>query len=368
MANILDEDDVDAETLQAQVDMSMAFTENLVASWMKSSEGKLPSSKWRRQDEEKELEEYMRRPPRLGVGAAIPESTSAFGRDTAKLKNKLTGGAGKKRAREEEREVVVVPSDDEEESRAGAIRKKVKLDPFAKVSKPKEKKNKLKAELSPAKEHLVAVNVEENIKIEDVVPMEGQIEGEQETAAPPSSPKKKKKKKKHKVAGNSVVDLTVSPLSTFSKLAPDSVGSVPSSVKVQEESTVISRFLQGVKHLTRSLDISAFSAISVPSSPEKLASENKARTSVASAANVASSPEKTKPEPIDANSLPPSPAKHASKPTLISGVPLLNLDGPPIEVEEDATTSPKKKRKRKKHKKKKVLADTHVSGDAEEEG
>lgn len=58
-----DDDDMDLETFQAQIEMSMAYTQELVSSWMKSSKGRLTSSKSRR-DEEKELEEYMRRPPR----------------------------------------------------------------------------------------------------------------------------------------------------------------------------------------------------------------------------------------------------------------------------------------------------------------
>ncbi len=57
----MDEDGVDVETLQAQIDMSMAFTHNLVSGWMKTSKAKLPSS---RTHDGFELEEYMRRPPR----------------------------------------------------------------------------------------------------------------------------------------------------------------------------------------------------------------------------------------------------------------------------------------------------------------
>ena len=61
MADI-EEDGPDLETLQAQIDMSMAFTHNLVSGWMKSSKAKLPSSS--RLNDDQELEEYMRRPPR----------------------------------------------------------------------------------------------------------------------------------------------------------------------------------------------------------------------------------------------------------------------------------------------------------------
>lgn len=52
----------DLETLQAQIDMSMAFTHNIVSSWMKTSKAKLPSSSARNDD--RDLEEYMRKPAR----------------------------------------------------------------------------------------------------------------------------------------------------------------------------------------------------------------------------------------------------------------------------------------------------------------
>jgi len=55
-----DEDEIDTEALQAQIDLSMSFAENLVSSWVKTSR-KLPS---RSRDVEAELREYMRRPPR----------------------------------------------------------------------------------------------------------------------------------------------------------------------------------------------------------------------------------------------------------------------------------------------------------------
>lgn len=70
MATAADEDDIDAESLQAQIDMSMAFTQNLVSSWMSSSQGKLPASS-STGNEEKELEEYMRRPPRCDISSTM---------------------------------------------------------------------------------------------------------------------------------------------------------------------------------------------------------------------------------------------------------------------------------------------------------
>lgn len=71
---------------------------------------------------------------RLGVGAAVPDAISAS-RDTARLKGRLVG---KKRDRDEAGAIATWMGDeDEEESRAGAIKKKVKLDPF---DKSKQKK------------------------------------------------------------------------------------------------------------------------------------------------------------------------------------------------------------------------------------
>lgn len=131
------ENDVDAETLQAQVDMSLAFTQNLVSSWLKPKYGSGASSS-SRGNQEKELDELLKRPPRLGVGAPIPASTGVAGHEAMKLKGKLTG---KKRAREEEDVKMAEPSDDDGESRAGAIKKKARPDPFA----PKPKKQKANA-------------------------------------------------------------------------------------------------------------------------------------------------------------------------------------------------------------------------------
>lgn len=57
----VDEDSIDTETLQAQIDLSMSFAQNLVSSWIRPQ--RLPSSS-RRNDLEKEITEYIKRPPR----------------------------------------------------------------------------------------------------------------------------------------------------------------------------------------------------------------------------------------------------------------------------------------------------------------
>ncbi|KAF8826929.1 hypothetical protein HHX47_DHR5000988 [Lentinula edodes] len=129
------EDDIEPEALQAQIDLSMSVTNDLVSSWMKPSNK--PKTLYN-QTLEAELKEYMRRPPRLGVGASIPESTSVSSRETARLKGSLVG-KGKKRAREDEGDSSSKLSDDEGESRAGAIRKKTVPNPFT-MPTPKKKK------------------------------------------------------------------------------------------------------------------------------------------------------------------------------------------------------------------------------------
>lgn len=55
------EKDIDTEALQAQIDLSMSFAQDMVSSWVKPH--KLPKSS-RRNDLELELKEYMKKPPR----------------------------------------------------------------------------------------------------------------------------------------------------------------------------------------------------------------------------------------------------------------------------------------------------------------
>ena len=54
-------EELDLASLQAQIDMSMSFAQDLVSSWVESS--KVAASS-RSHDLEKELKEHMRRPPR----------------------------------------------------------------------------------------------------------------------------------------------------------------------------------------------------------------------------------------------------------------------------------------------------------------
>ena len=140
---------------------------------------------------------------RLGVGAPIPASTGSLGHESVKLKNKLTG---KKRSREDEGKHDGPVSEDEEESRAGAIKKKTKLDPFA----PREKKKKAKAVSAPQPD---AASVESapsksppsapastQLSLESVaLPVKASCQVAEVSSLTPAPEKKKKKKKKKKL-------------------------------------------------------------------------------------------------------------------------------------------------------------------------
>ena len=56
--------DIDTETLQAQIDLAMAQAQNLIASWLPGSSGALTQSSSRAAGAEAELQALLRRPPR----------------------------------------------------------------------------------------------------------------------------------------------------------------------------------------------------------------------------------------------------------------------------------------------------------------
>lgn len=78
MEELPDEDDIDLEALQAQIDLSLAHTKNLVSSWLKPAYGDANVSQISRVKEEKEIEELLRRPPRsppfyLSLSVLMPQ-------------------------------------------------------------------------------------------------------------------------------------------------------------------------------------------------------------------------------------------------------------------------------------------------------
>ncbi|TFL00544.1 hypothetical protein BDV98DRAFT_605193 [Pterulicium gracile] len=131
------QDDVDSDALQTQFDISMGLLHDLASSWVKAV--KLPQSSPLQL--EKQLQEHMRRPPRSGVGAPAPESSS-LSREADRLRQRLTQkNNGKKRHHEETTtRGPEADSSDEGESRAGAIKKRAKVDVFSTGKKHKKSK------------------------------------------------------------------------------------------------------------------------------------------------------------------------------------------------------------------------------------
>ncbi|KAH9983070.1 hypothetical protein BJV74DRAFT_852325 [Russula compacta] len=183
--------DIDTETLQAQIDLSMAYAQNLVASWLPGSGSLTQSSSRGAVEAEAELQALLRRPSRLGVGAPLPETLTPA---QTRLVQKLEGG--KRRAREaengapvnnnnkREREREEEESDSAEESRVVAIRKRTRVDPFEAGGK-KKKMKKVVVETAPAKD-------------DDVSMGEAPQAGAMATVDAMTRPGQKKKKRKKK--------------------------------------------------------------------------------------------------------------------------------------------------------------------------
>ncbi|KII94943.1 hypothetical protein PLICRDRAFT_25619 [Plicaturopsis crispa FD-325 SS-3] len=309
-------EEMDVETLQAQIDLSMSFAQNMVASWIKPSSKSLVKSQ---NDTERELQEYMRRPARLGVGAPIPESAGTS-RDAARLKNHLTGKGGKKRAREEDDEVKQrEPSDDEGESRGGAIKRKLKVDPFGTAGSKRNKKKKLEQSGSATQPIPAASPPTPNTSVGTAL-ADANANAADTSTVNTSFTKPHKKKKKHDTS------VTHSPL--------------PNAISVGESS----RSSLTSPNIPRS---SPGPTTSEPSAHQKLPNGSSQKLNDTT------------------GSLPPtiSPSRNR-KPDVVMNIPLLNLDGPPAYIEDDnkGEGSPKKKRKRRK--KKKVVAGDPATGES----
>ncbi|KAJ7094581.1 hypothetical protein B0H15DRAFT_946981 [Mycena belliarum] len=294
-----DSEDIDSEALQAQIDLSLSFAQNLVSSWVKPMRNPPKSSS---RALEAELKEYMRRPPRLGVGAPIPELASSS-RETERLKSHLTG-KGKKRVRGDEDDADgKQPSDNEEESRGASIKKKSRTDPFESHGKKKKKAANGPLAALPS-DHKGKVPEEDASAAGDAdVPKAPQL-------LVPSPKKAKKKKHKHR-------DDHVPP-----PTAADSE-SLPGPSKIQVES-------------------------SAPTSPVRPSTPNE--TGVIDISLITDTP----PSPTPSTT---SPTRRL--PSTLPKGPILNLTGPPTddESDEEATpdtqsVSPKKKRRKRKKKKK----------------
>ncbi|TFK28900.1 hypothetical protein FA15DRAFT_665000 [Coprinopsis marcescibilis] len=289
MASEPDEDAINIEDLQAQIDLSMSFAQSLASSWVKPRKGTNTSS--RSKELESEILESAKRPSRLGVGANVSESAQYSSREAARLKGQLVG---KKRPRDESERTTTKPGDDDdgEESRATAIKKKTKKDPFA-LPRKKSKKE------SP-----------------QVVPVNGANSATLSGTLTPSSKSESTQAAKGSTTQSKSVSLPESP-----KAKPN-VQLSPVSASPNEDNLTSNKPGQDNKPLQRT-------GSSTPTPKDRPKSGYLAL-------------------------LPPV-SPNAKLPTGISNIPLLNLSEN-SESEDDATgqpsTSPKKKRKRKKKKKK----------------
>ncbi|KAH9959244.1 hypothetical protein BC827DRAFT_1269010 [Russula dissimulans] len=334
-------DDIDTETLQAQIDLSMAYAQSLVASWLPGSNSLTqPSS--RAAEAEAELQAILRRPPRLGVGAPLPETPAL---SQTRLVKKLQGG--KRRAQQMENGTSASAStstmvqnnggqeedDSAEESRAGTIRKRERVDPFEPGKK--KKKRRKNAEM----EEVAAVTTppaKEDVVLEDA-PQTGAMETVDTTAR--TRPKKKKKKKKgpHESLGVGGFGAAVggpvreasSPSRGHNAEPAEPSGSVQSA---PDEWDGIN------KHQQRRWSGSSGSSDSVlptgGGAPSPVVSPRPPRRSLSTTSLIQQ---------------PPNTSQHSALPT--SSSPILNLTGPPAIASENVESSPHKKRKRKRKKK-----------------
>lgn len=271
---------------------------------------------------------------RLGVGAPIPESSN-ISRDTARLKNQLTGG--KKRGRDEdETKHPNLSEDDDGESRAAVMQKKVKVDPFSGGKKKKHQANgfpMLRDALissHPQTAEPNGLNDESGNKATKINQQEDLV-GESSITEVASTTKKKKK---HRNNFTEVAESTglISPSLTLARMSAPEIHETVSTVNIlttngspQSPTTNppgMTAYFADYLHLIDSYTASDKTMLSTPSN-----------------------------------------IRFPSHITATLKLPLLNLDGPPPHLSDsedgkDAaqSSSPKKKRKRRKKKKQTLIA------------
>ncbi|KAI9457963.1 hypothetical protein BJY52DRAFT_1270627 [Lactarius psammicola] len=320
--------DIDTETLQAQIDLAMAQAQNLVASWLPaSSSGSLIQSSSRAAEAEAELQALLRRPPRLGVGAPLPETHAPA---QARLVQKLQGG--KKRTREMANgmhadTVGVKKNEGEEEessaeeSRIGTIRKRTIIDPFEAAGKKGKKRRKEAVETKEATDGTTQ-GVRPTAIGEGMTDAFGTTEG-------PTPKKKKKKRKSLLLEGQGTVDLNGETRSTNTDnaIVAQNEGPLTQSLPDTREGKKPLRqeFWGGASEASNTVTAPGIGATS-PISPGQSLPGFPIQLSPTSATSAR-------------NGVVPFP-------------PVLNLTGPPPVATEGTESHPRKKRKRKRKKKK----------------
>ncbi|KAI6163089.1 hypothetical protein EDD17DRAFT_1873224 [Pisolithus thermaeus] len=130
------DDEIDSETLQAQMDLSMSFAHNLVTSWIQTTQLAQPHPGI--SEAERILKEELQRPPRLGVGAPVPVASFAS-RDAAKLRHRLAKTADKALTSSEKPPQSDRESDEEEE-KGKPLKRAKRNDPFTMPGLKKRRK------------------------------------------------------------------------------------------------------------------------------------------------------------------------------------------------------------------------------------
>lgn len=130
------DDEIDSETLQAQMDLSMSFAHNLVTSWIQTTRLAQPHPGI--SEAERILKEELRRPPRLGVGAPVPVASVAS-RDAAKLRHRLAKTADKAMS-SSEKPLQPDHESDEEEEKGRPVKRTKRNDPFTMPGLKKRRK------------------------------------------------------------------------------------------------------------------------------------------------------------------------------------------------------------------------------------
>jgi len=309
--------DIDTETLQAQIDLAMAHAQNLVASWLPGSSSSMTQPSSRAAETEAELQALLRRPPRLGVGAPIPETHAPA---QARLVQKLQGG--KKRARELANDAhadavgVKKKEDGEdessaEESRIGTTRKRTIIDPFETAGKKRKKRRKEAEEIKEAADGTA----------QETCQMAGEgTTGALDAMAGPTPKKKKKKKKSHLPEGQETVEHNAA-ITHNGVVAQDEGASTQSPQETLEEKPL------GASEASDPVATSGLTFSTSPSLPGGLPIQ-RSPTSAISTGNA------TLPFPT-----------------------ILNLTGPPSMAPNGTESHPRKKRRRRKKKKNPATCD-----------
>lgn len=257
----------------------------------------------------------------LGVGASVPAPTNIRSLESAKLKGKLIG---KKRHHDDDPILISSNSEEEGESRAGAIKKKARIDPFE--SKKSKGKGKKKVETSPPPKAQPSATTKIKSGLQNSTDTKGKAAMSAFSVAiaepmisprvtSPESPPHKKRKRKNKPAVTTAVQVEPSSSKKNYSAKDDAIVEV---IMVQDS--------PGMRSLCSPQ--CTFLPVTPPEPMSPAPKRNRLNT-----------PDPMRsPKSVDRDNI--------DGPTLF-GVPLLNLGGPPPAVE---TTPSKKKRRRKKKK------------------